>query len=238
MDKNKNYYKILGLNNNCTPKEIKKSYYKLSFKYHPDQNKDVDIKFFNEITEAYKILSDTDKKTEYDKKSKWGNNYDESLEMFDVDFEFDYNQTKKREEDFKKNYVNNIKIEVDDTFDGNLDYKRYVKCKSCDGTGKDMSSKIVIRDNNGNITKMFDGDDGCDYCEGSGKDYRGEVCSFCNGKGKIGLNPCKDCNGEKRILGKQKLKNIKLDGQETKLNAMGHYAKDGKTGYLLIVKTF
>ena len=105
------------------------------------------------------------------------------------------------------------------------------------GSGKDLSSKIVIRDVDGNITKTFDADDGCDFCEGTGKDYKGDNCHFCSGKGKVGLTPCKTCKGEKRILGKQKLTGIKLTGKETKVEAMGHFAKNepGKVGYLLIL---
>jgi DnaJ-class molecular chaperone len=111
-----------------------------------------------------------------------------------------------------------------------------VKCKTCDGTGKDLSSKIVIKDNDGNILRTFDADDGCDFCEGSGKDYNGNPCSFCHGKGKIGLTPCKNCNGEKRILGKQKLSKIKLTGEETKVESMGNHSKNepGKVGHLYI----
>jgi len=72
-------------------------------------------------------------------------------------------------------------------------------------------------------------------CEGTGESYDGTPCSFCNGQGKIGMSNCEVCGGEKRILGKQKLVNIKLTGEKTKLDAMGHYAKDGKIGYLLLV---
>jgi len=63
-------------------------------------------------------------------------------------------------------------------------------------------------------------------------------CNFCNGKGKIGLTPCKKCNGEKRILGKQKLSGIKLTGDETKVESMGNCSKDvaGMVGYLLLKK--
>ena len=63
-------------------------------------------------------------------------------------------------------------------------------------------------------------------------------CSFCQGQGKVGLNPCQTCKGEKRILGKQKLSNIKLTGDETKIESMGHCAKNepGKVGYLLLIK--
>ena len=51
MNLNINYYQILGISNTSTDKEIKKAYYKLSFEYHPDKNKDVDPVKFNSITE-------------------------------------------------------------------------------------------------------------------------------------------------------------------------------------------
>lgn len=235
MNKYTNYYEVLELENTCSKIDIKKSYRKLSFKYHPDKNKGNEEKF-EEINKAYTILYDDELREEYDKKSKWGQYYDETLEFFDIDINFDYDSMKMQRETFKKNYVNNIRIEVDDSFDGTLEYERYILCKTCDGSGKDLSSKIVIRDKDGNITKVFEGDTGCDYCEGSGKDYRNKTCSFCDGKGKIGITECKTCNGSKRILGKQKLKNIKLTGDETKINHMGHYSINGNTGYLLVVK--
>jgi DnaJ-class molecular chaperone len=127
---------------------------------------------------------------------------------------------------------------VDDTFNGSVEYERWVKCKTCDGSGKDLSSKIVVKDNDGNVLRTFDSDDGCDFCDGTGKDFRGGPCSFCSGQGKIGLTPCKTCKGEKSILGKQKLSGLKLEGKETKVDAMGHYSKDeaGKAGYVLLIK--
>jgi DnaJ-class molecular chaperone len=234
MNKDKNYYIILGSNHDDTDAQIKKKFYKLSFEHHPDKGGSAEK--FSEITEAYNVLYNKESREEYDLKSKWGKNYNEYYELFDVKIDFDYELEKEKLEKFKKNEINNIQIEVDETFNGKLEYERWVKCKSCDGTGKDFSEKIVIRDNNGNIVKTFDGEDGCDYCEGSGKDYRGNDCTFCSGKGKIGLTPCKTCNGERRILGKQKLNGIKLTGEETKIESMGHFSKDGKVGYLLIIK--
>jgi molecular chaperone DnaJ len=237
MDKNKNYYKILDISKDSTSKEIKREYYNKSKIYHPDKNnKESNVEKFAEITEAYNILYNEELRQEYDLKSKWGKNYNEYYEFFDVKIDFDYEKEKEKLEKFKKNEINNIQIEVDENFTGKLEYERWVKCKSCDGTGKDFSEKIVIRDVNGNIVKTFDGDDGCDFCEGSGKDYRGNDCTFCSGKGRVGLNPCKSCNGERRILGKQKLNGIKLTGEETKIESMGHFSKNGKVGYLLIIK--
>lgn len=236
MDKNLNYYSILNINHKSSDKEIKKSYYKLSFKYHPDRNKDIDNKFFNQITDAYNIFSDKSLREEYDNKSIYGKNYDESLEIFDLNYDFDYDSSKQKLEDFKKNQINNIQINVDDSFDGNISYKRWVKCNICDGTGKDLSSKIKIKDNNGNVIKTFDADDGCDFCEGTGKDYNNNPCSFCLGKGKIGINNCEKCGGDGRVLGIQKIKDIELKDGKIKINSMGHFSKSGNIGYLLIVK--
>jgi DnaJ-class molecular chaperone len=238
MNLNKDYYKILSVSGDADEKTIKKSYYKLSFEYHPDRNKEVDITKFNSITEAYDVLC-SELRKEYDLKSKFGANYNEYYELFDINIDYDHKKSESRLKKFKDDEVLNIKITVDDSFDGNLEYQRWVKCKTCSGTGKDLSSKIVIKDNDGNIVKTFDSDDGCDFCEGTGKDYTGNGCYFCQGAGKVGLTLCKSCNGEKRILGKQKLTNIKLESDELKLEAMGHHSKRevGKSGYLLIKLT-
>lgn len=235
MDLNKNYYKTLGINKKASKEDIKKAYYKLSFKHHPDKGGCADV--FNEILESYKVLS-SDKRNDYDLKSRFGNNYNEYYELFDIDIELDYNKEKTNLEKFKDNEVLNIKVIVGDDFNGTIEYPRYVKCKSCDGTGKDLKSKIEIKDSDGNVVKTFEAIDGCDFCEGEGKDEWGNECYFCNGSGKVGMNPCKTCNGEKRILGKQKLKNIELTGEETKIDFMGNCSKreSGKVGYLLIVK--
>ena len=232
MNLNKNYYSILGVKNTDDEKIIKKAYYKLSFKHHPDKGGDSII--FGEMTEAYDVLCSESRK-DYDLKSKFGNNYNEYYELFDINIDYDYDKQKADKQNFIKNEVLNIRVEVDKSFDGSLEYERWIKCKTCDGTGKDLSSKILIKDNNGNILKTFDAEDGCDFCEGTGK-FMGYDCTFCSGKGKVGLNPCKKCSGEKRILGKQKLSKIKLDGSETRISAMGHHSKNevGAVGYLVI----
>ena len=230
-----NLYKILGVNNNSDINEIKKSYRKLSKIWHPDVSKEDNAdEIFKEISKAYHILSDEDLKTDYDQKSKFGNNYNEYFELFNININYDYDGVKSKRDNFKKNEINDIIVEIGDKFDGSLEFERLVKCKSCDGSGKDLSSKIIIRDNEGNILKMFDGEDGCDLCEGSGQ-YNDKECPFCSGAGKVGLNHCKTCNGEKRILGKQKLKGIKLEGDETRIKSMGHYGR-GRIGDLIILR--
>lgn len=235
MNLGKNYYSALGVSNTATEKEIKKKYYKLSFTHHPDRGGDALA--FAELTEAYDVLCSKER-ADYDLKSKFGNSYNEYFELFNINSELEYDDVKSKKEKFRDSEVLNIQIKVGDDFDGSVEYERYVKCKSCAGSGKDLSSKIVIKDVDGNILRTFDADDGCDFCEGSGKDYRGESCSFCSGHGKVGMTPCNMCKGDKRILGKQKLSGIKLDGDEKKVDSMGHHSKSepGKSGYLLIVK--
>ena len=60
---NKDYYQIQGLSKNSTPEEIKKAYRKLALEYHPDRNKTKEAEEkFKEVTKAYEILSDPQKK--------------------------------------------------------------------------------------------------------------------------------------------------------------------------------
>ena len=62
----KNYYKVLELEFGCSTEAIKKSFRKLSLRYHPDKNRDNDSNRFVEINEAYEILSDPQKRNLYD----------------------------------------------------------------------------------------------------------------------------------------------------------------------------
>lgn len=238
MNFNKNYYGILGVSNTSSLNDIKKSYYKLSFTHHPDKGGDSEV--FAEITEAYDVLMD-EMKSEYDKRSRFGNSYDESKELLSNEYEninVGYDKD-KIERDWTQNDLN-ILIKIDDDFDGSIEYERWVVCKDCKGNGRDTKSKIEIKDEYGNVLKLFDGADGCDFCEGTGKDPYGNKCSICNGEGQVGWSPCKNCNGERRIFGKQKLTGIKFPKSEKshKIESMGHFDKFqmGMVGSLWLVR--
>jgi DnaJ-class molecular chaperone len=230
------YYGILKIPKNAKNSDIKKSYRKLSFIHHPDKNGDENL--FNLITESYKILIDDKHRKEYDLKSKYGLNYDEFVEIYKIDIEFDYEKEQTILNKFKKNEMLDIFVKIDENFNGTVEYNRWIRCNHCDGTGRDLSSKIKIKDDSGKVIKILDGECGCDFCEGSGIQPDGNPCGFCSGSGKIGMTPCSKCNGEKRIYGNQKVNNIKLTGEKTILKSLGNCSKSniGKTGSLIILK--
>lgn len=234
MNLNVNYYAVLGVTHNNTPKEIKKMYYKLSMTNHPDYGGDQLT--FALMTEAYDVFMDEKLKSEYDRKSKWGKDYNEVEELFKIDLDYSHKEAESNFDKVKNREILDIILTIDvDQFDGTLEFPRYVLCKSCKGTGKDESTKIAFKNDKGEV-KFFEADDGCDFCEGTGKSWNGGDCNYCGGKGKVGLSECKTCSGERRILGKQKLTGIKLDGDETKIESMGHlsYYDKGKVGNLII----
>ena len=67
-DENRDFYKILDVKRSATEKEIKKAFKKMSLMYHPDKNKDDDsaLKKFQDVSAAYEVLGDQDKRRKYD----------------------------------------------------------------------------------------------------------------------------------------------------------------------------
>jgi curved DNA-binding protein len=83
-----NYYDILNINKNASQDDIKKAYYKLALKYHPDKNKDKDAEEkFKEISNAYEILSDDNKKKSYDNNNLNINTFGNAHDIFNQIFQ-------------------------------------------------------------------------------------------------------------------------------------------------------
>ena len=193
----KDYYKILGVNKKSTKDEIKKSYRKLSKKYHPDVNPDGDEKF-KEISEAYDVLSDDNKKSQYDNPNPFngrgGNGFNPFSEFMG---QFRSQQQRRRKGPDKKI---NMVITPIDSFNGvskDITYQINYTCKPCAGSG---GKKNV-----------------CQTCEGSGNIRRkvgsgfftqvmDTPCHECQGNGQIMIDPCFECGGSGI---KQKIENEK-----------------------------
>lgn len=168
MNRTKDYYSILGVNQNSSKEEIKAAYRKLAFNYHPDRNKSTEAsEKFKEIQEAYEVLSDEQKKYNYD---NIGSSNHESIHDF-IFSNF-----------FNSNNDDSINVQLSLTLEEiaqgtekiisfirkNLCecYKKLDTCKKCKGQGK-------LRYNFFSIVQ-------CDLCQGTGK-KRDNNCKKCSG---------------------------------------------------------
>ena len=198
----KNYYDILGVSQNATPDEIKKSYRKLAAKYHPDKNpgdKEAEEKF-KEVAEAYDTLSDSEKKQQYDWQQTMGSGQGDPWGAFGGGFGgfggfsgfggfggFGQKPVEKGQDV----YVN-VDVSLEDIFNEKeveVKYNKNAPCHFCSGTGAE-----------GGFVKT------CPHCGGSGmitnRSVRGNAtyvtqspCTHCNATGKIAETPCKHCHG-------------------------------------------
>lgn len=210
MDYNKNYYQDLGLDKNCSQDDIKKKYRKLALQYHPDKNKTGNDDKFKEISAAYSVLSDTKQKQEYDQRSTHGNSYTpfNGFNGFNGGgFEFHFGGGTENDifsqffgKDspfgnhfgFQREFVENLDINVNSTINLKqiyinenlkINFKRFLHCDDCQGTGFDKNSKSDI----------------CEVCDGTGRDNN-KTCEYCRGDGKIYTGQCNTCKGEKVTL--------------------------------------
>src|SRR5512135_1020930 len=101
----KDYYKVLGVDENAAAEEIKRTYRKLAFQYHPDKNPGKE-EMMKEINEAYAVLSDERKRTEY-------NSYRQSYGFFARD---KFRQTHTDEDVFKDSDINRVFAELSRAF--------------------------------------------------------------------------------------------------------------------------
>ena len=175
-------YAILELNKDATIEEIKKSYRKLAQKYHPDKNKNKTeaTEKFQEISKAYEILSDPEKKEKYDKYGLGGNEM-ERVNPFDLFNPFGMRQSKK---ELNKQLLN-INIPLKYLYEGKekiikITFKvkcekcnsSIIKCSECDGRGIKILTKQI-----GPMIQQQQIP--CSSCNQKGKIIKSEKCAFC-----------------------------------------------------------
>lgn len=201
----KNYYEILGVEKTASQDDIKKAYRKLAKEHHPDKNqnnKDSEDKF-KEISDAYSILSDQQKRSNYDQfgdpngqpnMGGFGNmgdffNFNGGFNPFS-----NFNQSARGQD-----VAINITVSLKDVRDGvnkSIIYDHKVMCKKCSGHGGETHT--------------------CSRCNGSGAvliEQRSPfgvirtqtTCNICQGSGKIIKNPCNDCQGTGLVDDKSEL---------------------------------
>ncbi|MCD5397276.1 MAG: molecular chaperone DnaJ [Candidatus Pacebacteria bacterium] len=249
------YYKILGVSSSATPEEIKKAYRKLAHKYHPD--KGGDEKKFKEINEAYQILSDKDKKSQYDRfgssfQDGGFNDFDFNASGFSQEgFEFDLGEifgdlfgsrSSRAKADLRRGQDIKVDMEID-LKEVLIQQKKEISlyklttCNRCQGKGAEPNTS----------TKK------CFSCSGTGqvqqvkRTFLGSfnrmiICPECKGEGIIPEKPCNVCRGEGRVKEKEKINIIIPAGIDTnqvlKITGKGEAGRRGGGPGDLYVRIF
>jgi molecular chaperone DnaJ len=210
----RDYYEILGVSKTASQEDIKAAYRKLAMKYHPDRNpdnKDAEEKF-KEAAEAYEVLSNPEKRTQYDQFGHGGPmggfggqgmNTDDIFRNFEDIFGDIFGQNSQQRRRTKKatgpsakrghDLAKEVTLTLSEAFLGvKKDIKLYhfVPCASCEGRGMPKGAKATE----------------CSECQGAGQvGYRhgifmySQTCQACHGEGFTLSNPCTTCKGQSRI---------------------------------------
>jgi molecular chaperone DnaJ len=200
----KDYYAALGIEKNTSSDEIKKAYRKLAIKYHPDKNPGDESaeKKFKEVSEAYSILSDPQKRAHYDQFGTAeagqgfgfdpGDIFSQFSDLFGgAGFEniFGGGRSRQRRQTQGSSIPVTARISLYEVLTGakkSISFKRHVSCDPCNGLGYQGENDIEI----------------CSYCDGKGEAIKqagfmtiAMPCNHCHGAGRRITNPCNECNG-------------------------------------------
>ncbi|MBU9672825.1 molecular chaperone DnaJ [Planococcus sp. CP5-4] len=232
----RDYYEVLGVSKDASKEEIKKAYRKLSKQYHPDINKEADAsEKFQEVKEAYEVLSDEQKRAQYDQFGHQDPNQGfggggfggaEGFGFDDIFSTFFGGGTRRRDPNAPRKgddlqYSMNIDF-LDAVFgqETEIEIPKDETCETCDGSGaKPGTSKKT-----------------CPYCEGVGqlnvaqdtpfgRMVNRRACHHCEGTGQIIEEKCTTCRGAGKV---RKIKKIKVtvpagvdDGQQLRVSGQG-----------------
>ncbi len=249
----KDLYEILGVAKTATDDEIKKAFRKKARQLHPDINKAPDAEDrFKELNEAYDVLSDPNKRAQYDRfgtipgaAAGGGQQYVDFEDLFggfgmgDIFSSFfggaAAGRTQVRKEG--RDMGVGLRITLEEAAAGvkkEIVYDRLAPCPDCEGTG--------LGENGQEVT--------CPECNGQGRvvtvqhTFLGDMqaastCSKCGGSGKIIDNPCPECEGQGRVPDRQRLSvDIPVgirDGQQLRLSGYGEAGIRGAAAGDLIV---
>jgi len=257
MPDKKDYYDVLGVARDSSERDIKAAYRRLAMKYHPDRSSEPDAEErFKEISEAYAVLSDAEKRQKYDQFGHAGINSQYSQEdLFrGVNFEdllrgFGFGRDsifdmffggggRGRGHTRGRDLRYDIQITLEQAAAGletTIEVPRTENCSTCQGSGAKPGTSPSV----------------CSNCHGSGQITRAQntpfgqmvtssPCPKCGGRGQIITNPCGDCSGSGRVRKTRKI-SIKIppgveDGQHLKLRGQGDSAgPEGESGDLYVV---
>jgi molecular chaperone DnaJ len=255
------YYDILGVNRSATAAETKKAYRKLAIKHHPDKNpgnKESEEKF-KEISEAYEVLSDSKKRSQYDSlgheaytqngRYQRGTAHQNPFDIFSSVFGgssggsiFDdfFGGFTGRNSSRTSNIRNgadlryNLNIDFEEAVFGcekTIKYKANETCGSCKGSGCKAGTKKAT----------------CKHCNGRGTIISDQgflqiqqTCPYCAGTGSTVETPCSDCNGSGRVKKQRSIK-VKVPagvdtGSKLRISGEGEGGvNSGSSGDLFVV---
>jgi len=251
----KDYYEILGVTKNASKTEIKKAFHKLAHKYHPDKKGGDEAKF-KEVSEAYSVLTDDTKKSEYDAYGKtFGGNGGSAGANWGGFSGFGQGQGQAGGFDFDLGDIfgdifggqrarakrgSDIAIDIQISFfEAVFGAERKVLitkksvCSVCSGSGAKKGSALetcVACNGNGKIREIKQSFFGSISSE--------RICEKCAGAGKIPKEKCKDCHGL-GIVRQQEEINIKIPagintGEMMRMSGRGEAIRDGSPGDLYI----
>lgn len=240
------YYNILGVSRTAGADEIKRAYRKLAMKYHPDKNQDnkAASEKFKEISEAYEILSDKEKRNMYDQYGEAGikgnsfsgggaedifGDFGGLNDIFGDIFGGGRNSGRSSSQQQRPSRGNDIlarmRIPFAEAYTGvskDVTVKRSASCQHCGGTGAASGSSRKT----------------CPTCHGYGqvKVSQGffslsQTCPTCHGAGSIIEKPCNYCHGT-GFLAEEKKINIKIpagidNGQRIRVSGEGDAGSNG-----------